>query len=64
MLSCKKGELVSIRHNDVRDEAGALAELALPKSCVSYEPFIFYGAGTKVGGAAALAGLGSKAGDD
>ena len=54
-LSCKKGGLVSIRHDDVRNEAGALAELALPKTRVSYEPFIFHGAGTRVGGAATLA---------
>ena len=43
-LNCKKGGLVGIRHNDVRDEAGALAELAFPKSCGSYEPYIFHGA--------------------
>ena len=35
-LSLKKDGLVSIRHDDVRDEADALAELALPKTLVSY----------------------------
>ena len=49
-LSCKKGGLVSIRHDDVRDEAGALAELALPKSRVSYEPHTFYGTARGLGG--------------
>ena len=39
-LSCKKGGLVSIRHNDVRDEAGALASHALQASKVTYEPMI------------------------
>ena len=63
-LSCKKGGLVSIRHNDVRDEAGAMAELALPKTCVSYEPQIHYGTGAKVSGAAAQARCCGRAGDD
>ena len=48
----RKGGLVSIRHDDVRDEAGALAKLALPKTCVLYKSFIFYSAGTRAGGAA------------
>ena len=39
-LSCKKGVLVSIRHNDTRDKAGALAALALTQGKVSYEPMI------------------------
>ena len=51
-LSCRKGGLVSFRHNDVRDEACALAELALPKTRVSYEPFFFHSVGTRIGGAA------------
>ena len=63
-LSCKKGGLVSIRHDNVRDEASALAELALLKTCVSYEPFIFQGAGTRVEGAAIPVECGSKAGND
>ena len=49
-LSCNKGGLVSIRHDNVRDEAGVLAELVLPKSRVLYKPFIFHGASTRVGG--------------
>ena len=40
-LSCKKGGLVCVRHDDVRDEAGALAAMALTSSKVSYEPTIF-----------------------
>ena len=44
-LSCKKGGLVGIRHDDARDEAGALAAMALTKMKVSYEPTIFYGRG-------------------
>ena len=56
--------MVSIRHDDVRNEAGALAELALPKTRVSYEPFIFHGAGTKVGEAATPAECSNNAGND
>ena len=48
-LSCKKGGLVGIRHDDVRDEAGGLAALALTNSKVSYEPTIFYGRGLTAG---------------
>ena len=59
----RKGGLVSIRHDDVRDEAGALAELVLPKTRVSYEPFIFHSAGTRVGGAATPAECSSNAGN-
>ena len=40
-LSCKKGGLVHVRHNDVRDEATALAAHALSPSCVKCEPNIF-----------------------
>ena len=42
-LSCKKGVLVDLRHDDVADEAGELASLALTPSRVSYEPEIFSG---------------------
>ena len=48
-LSCKKGGLVGIRHDDVRDEAGGLAAMALTQSKVSYEPTIFYGRGLLAG---------------
>ena len=43
-LKCKKGGLVYIQHNDVRDEAGLCGVLATSKSHVSYKPNIFYGA--------------------
>ena len=42
-LSCKKGGLVGIRHDDARDEAGGLAALALNQSKVTYKPQIYYG---------------------
>ena len=42
-LNCKKGGLVGIRHDDVRNEAGALAAMALSKTKVTYEPMIYYG---------------------
>ena len=38
-----------VRHNDVRDEAGALAAHATSPSQVSYEPSIFYGADLTAG---------------
>jgi len=41
-LGCKKGGLVVQRHDDTRDEAGALAEMALTTSRVTYEPYIFH----------------------
>ncbi|KAL7524012.1 hypothetical protein ACHAXR_000406, partial [Thalassiosira sp. AJA248-18] len=45
-LNCKKGGLVVQRHEDARDEAGELVMMALnSRSCVSYEPLIFYGRG-------------------
>ena len=46
-LSCKVGGLVHIRHDDVRDEAGALAAMAFQKSAVSYEPPIYSGTGVR-----------------
>ena len=44
-LSCKKGGLVSNRHNDARDEAGALANHSLQASKITYEPMINNGRG-------------------
>ena len=44
-LSCKKGGLVSIRHNDARNEAGALTMHALQASKVTYEPMLNNGRG-------------------
>ena len=41
--------MVSISDDDARNEAGALAELTLPKTRVLYEPFIFHSAGTRTG---------------
>ena len=48
-LSCKKGGLVGLRHDDVADEAGELASLALTPSRVSYEPEIFSGKDVEAG---------------
>ena len=47
-LSCKVSRLVSIRLNEVRDEAGDLATMATQKSAVSYEPPIYFDSGTGV----------------
>ena len=42
-LSCTKGGLVTMRHGDYRNEAGALTDLALTAGKFSYEPLINYG---------------------
>ena len=61
-LSCKKGGLVSIRHNDARDEAGALAMQALQASKISYEPMINNGRGRNANQGQAKEGTGNQAG--
>eukprot|EP00957_Ditylum_brightwellii_P001635 127003-Ditylum_brightwellii.AAC.1 len=42
-LSCAQGGLVLIRHNNARDEWGALGRTALIPSAVAYEPLIHSG---------------------
>ncbi|MGL4997609.1 MAG: hypothetical protein ACRC5T_01270, partial [Cetobacterium sp.] len=44
-MSCKKGGLVLIRHNDVKDEWHHLCAQALTPSAVSDEPLILHGQG-------------------
>ena len=65
-LSCKKGGLVSWRHNDARDEWAWLCTRALPPSHVSTEPIINdgarAGAGSGAGGGAAAANAGVDSG--
>ena len=39
-LSCKKGGLVILRHNEIRDELGALSSRALTNSAIRDEPLI------------------------
>ncbi|KAL7474225.1 hypothetical protein ACHAW6_000210, partial [Cyclotella cf. meneghiniana] len=48
-LSCKKGSLVGIRHDDMRDEWAHLCSIALTDSRVVIKPAIFYGNGTRAG---------------
>ncbi|KAL7475108.1 hypothetical protein ACHAW6_001040 [Cyclotella cf. meneghiniana] len=45
-LSCKKGGLVGICHDDVGNEWAHLCSIALTDACVVTEPAIFYGNGT------------------
>ena len=42
-LECKKGGLVMQRHDNTRDEAGALAAMALTTSHLTYKPFMYHG---------------------
>ncbi|KAL7474326.1 hypothetical protein ACHAW6_000301 [Cyclotella cf. meneghiniana] len=49
-LSCKRGGLVGIRHNNVRDKWAHLCSIALTDSQVVIEPTIFYGNGSRAGG--------------
>jgi len=46
-LNCKKGGLVTWRHNDVQQEWADLLKRALPASSVGTEPYIFYGLGVR-----------------
>ena len=39
-LTCKKGGLVTLRHNELRDELKAIATTIFPPSAVRVEPFI------------------------
>jgi hypothetical protein len=48
-LSCKRGGLISIHHDDVRDEWAHLCSIALTDSRVVIEPTIFYGNGSQAG---------------
>ena len=48
-LSCKRGGLVGIRHDDARDEWAHLCSIALTDSRVVIEPTIFYGNGSHAG---------------
>ena len=71
-LGCKKGGLVTWRHNDVRDEWAWLCGKALPASSVGTEPLIFYGANIRAGqgrtqgvsGAEAAAATNNELGDE
>ncbi|KAL7475639.1 hypothetical protein ACHAW6_001560 [Cyclotella cf. meneghiniana] len=48
-LNCKKGGLVSIRHDDVHDKWAHLCSLSLSSSRITIEPTIFYGGGMTAG---------------
>ena len=63
-LSCKKGDLVSIRHDDARDRSGALVALALTASKVTYEPMITYGRNQTACQPSAPQGTGNALGEE
>ena len=63
-LSCKKGGLVTQRHDDARDEAGNLAAQAFTKGRVSYEPLINYGRDTSAAMPCVAATTGNQAGEE
>ncbi|KAL7476527.1 hypothetical protein ACHAW6_002426, partial [Cyclotella cf. meneghiniana] len=48
-LSCKRGGLVGIHHDDVRDEWAHLCSIALTDLRVVIKPTIFYGNGSRAG---------------
>ena len=61
-LSCKKGGLVSIRHDGVRDKAGALAGQALITGTITYKPSISYGRNLTAGQPEVPQGTGNQLG--
>ena len=63
-LNCKKGGLVSLRHNDVRDEWAHLCGLALGESRVTTEPLIFYGDGMRTQPGTGLTTSGNSLGEE
>ena len=42
VLGYKKGRLVGINHDDVRNEAGALTSLVLNARKITYKPILFF----------------------
>ncbi|KAL7478615.1 hypothetical protein ACHAW6_004436 [Cyclotella cf. meneghiniana] len=48
-LSCKRGGLIGIHHDNVRDKWAHLCSIALTDSQVVIEPAIFYGNGSQAG---------------
>ena len=63
-LSFKKRGLVSIQHNDTRDEVGALASLGLTNGKVSYEHMINYGRDLSAAQPSAPRETGNTAGEE
>ena len=61
-LSCKKGGLVSIRHDNVRNEVDALAGQALTTGKITYEPSISYGRNLTAGQPEVPQGTGNQLG--
>ena len=56
-LSCKKGGLVGLRHNEIKHEIGALCKQALSPSAVRDEPLIHSGRSSKDSAPAATAAV-------
>lgn len=63
-VHCKKGSLVNINHDDMRDKLAHLCNLALSDSLVIVEPTIFYGNDTNPGQCPIDLPLGNEAGGD